>query len=81
MFYPDDMGGSGRYLREVCEGLAERGHKIHVITHQWKDEQPLEESFGNISVYRYKATTDSEFELRSAGPDGRFGTEDDLVRN
>ena len=30
---------------------------------------------------RYKATTDSEFELRSAGPDGRFGTEDDLVRN
>ena len=31
--------------------------------------------------YRYEVTAESEFELRSAGPDGKFGTEDDLVRN
>jgi glycosyltransferase involved in cell wall biosynthesis len=55
MFYPDDMGGSGRYLREICEGLADCGHKIFVITRQWKPEQPLTENFGNISVYRYTA--------------------------
>lgn len=31
--------------------------------------------------YRYSVMTVSEFELRSAGPDGRFGTGDDLVKN
>ena len=31
--------------------------------------------------YRYRVMTVSEFELRSAGPDGKFGTDDDLVKN
>jgi hypothetical protein len=31
--------------------------------------------------YSYQVKGDSDFELRSAGPDGRFGTLDDLVRN
>jgi hypothetical protein len=31
--------------------------------------------------YRYRVMSISQFELRSAGPDGRYNTEDDLVRN
>jgi hypothetical protein len=31
--------------------------------------------------YRYQFRGSRDFDLRSAGPDGRFGTPDDLVRN
>ncbi len=53
MIYPDDMGGSGRYLREICEGLSAKGHAVDVITRQWKPEQPTEEQWGRINIYRY----------------------------
>ncbi len=53
MIYPDDMGGSGRYLREICQGLVSRGHNVHVITRQWKLDQPKEERWGGIEIYRY----------------------------
>jgi len=57
IFYPDDMGGSGRYLREICQGLVARGHHVHVITRRWKTEQPLFEVCDGIEVSRY--VTDS----------------------
>jgi len=53
MIYPDDMGGSGRYLREICQGLSSRGHVVHVMTRQWKPDQPKEERWGAVEIYRY----------------------------
>ena len=37
------------------------------------------DAWWNPYIYRVKGI--SQFELRSAGPDGRIGTADDLVRN
>jgi glycosyltransferase involved in cell wall biosynthesis len=47
------MGGSGRYLREICRGLVSLGHQVHVMTRQWNPGQPKEEQWGGIEVYRY----------------------------
>ncbi|WP_435068273.1 glycosyltransferase family 4 protein [Haloplanus sp. C73] len=55
--YPDPQAtGSGRYNYEVGRRLAERGHRVSVVTRQ-RGETPTRETVAGMDVYRYEAST------------------------
>lgn len=61
--YPHVGGGGGKIAKDICEGLAQRGHEIVVVTPHYAD-LPKVEKKGCLTIYRifclrrfaYKAT-------------------------
>ncbi|PIX47674.1 MAG: hypothetical protein COZ57_07735 [Armatimonadetes bacterium CG_4_8_14_3_um_filter_66_20] len=50
---PERVGGSYRYLREVCIALAARGHECHVVVPQARQDAPLEEhGVDGVAIHR-----------------------------
>ncbi len=49
--YPPVGGGGGRAARDICEGLARRGHELHVLTARCGD-LPAVEGDGGLVVER-----------------------------
>ncbi len=52
--YPPVGGGGGRVAQELCEGLAARGHHVHVLTAHWGD-LPQEEKKTNLLIQRLRS--------------------------
>lgn len=52
-YFPDDIGGSGRVLRELSRGLASRGHHVVVLTRRRDPHHPSFEVCDGVEVYRY----------------------------
>jgi len=52
--YPPIGGGGGRIVQGICEGLAERGHQIHILTAHYQD-LPLKEDSGNLIIERLRS--------------------------
>ena len=46
-------GGLARHVRKLAEGLAARGHKVHVLTRGW-DGSPAEEIAAGVVVHRLR---------------------------
>ena len=59
LFYPDEMGGSGRYLSEIAKGLVRDGATVSVISRKLKQEQNDQDVFEGINLYRYFADESS----------------------
>lgn len=51
-FFPDTIGGAGRYARDLAAGLVARGHRVVVLTSQ-PVGTPAEELLDGIRVVRY----------------------------
>jgi L-malate glycosyltransferase len=49
--YPPVGGGGGRVAQDICQGLAERGHEVHVLSAHWSD-LPLDETDGRVTLHR-----------------------------
>jgi glycosyltransferase involved in cell wall biosynthesis len=50
---PERVGGSYRYLRDLCKALSARGHECHVIVPQARKDAPLEEvGADGVAVHR-----------------------------
>ena len=49
--YPPIGGGGGRVVRGICEGLANRGHPIHILTAHYAD-LPRREDCENLIIER-----------------------------
>ncbi|MBN1147694.1 MAG: glycosyltransferase family 4 protein [Anaerolineales bacterium] len=49
--FPPLGGGGGSAARDICQGLAKRGHEIHVLTAHMKD-LPRQENSPGVSVFR-----------------------------
>ena len=45
-------GGAERTINEVCARLAERGHKVILLTGGWKGCKPVE-NFQGIEIHRF----------------------------
>jgi glycosyltransferase involved in cell wall biosynthesis len=52
--YPPIGGGGGKVVQDLCLGLAERGHQIHLITAQFGD-LPAHEQHGNLEIERIRS--------------------------
>jgi L-malate glycosyltransferase len=49
--YPPVGGGGGRVAQDICQGLTERGHEVHVLSAHWSD-LPMDEMDGKITLHR-----------------------------
>lgn len=49
--YPPVGGGGGSVAQDLCEGLAARGHQVHVLTAAWGN-LPLSDEHGGLVVQR-----------------------------
>jgi len=49
--YPPIGGGGGRVAQDICQGLAERGHEVHVLTAHWRDLPELDLD-GPVTLHR-----------------------------
>lgn len=49
--YPPIGGGGGRVAQDLCQGLADRGHEVLVLTARYGD-QPLEEQRQGVRIRR-----------------------------
>lgn len=52
VFFPDTIGGAGRYLYELAVGLLARGHRVVILTKQ-VDQTPDEEVLDGLRILRY----------------------------
>lgn len=52
-FFPDEMGGSKRYIYEISKRLVTKGHNVHVIVKKAKKSLPSEETINGIHIHRY----------------------------
>jgi glycosyltransferase involved in cell wall biosynthesis len=59
--YPPLGGGGGNAARNICEGLAKRGHEIHVLTAHMKN-LPRHENSSGISIYRIPSLRRAPFQ-------------------
>jgi len=66
--FETENGSFPSSLKQLTLATEERGPLI--------DEDSLADSWGN--EFQYKQVGQFEYEIRSAGPDGQMGTEDDL---
>lgn len=59
--YPPAIGGSEKYIADLSEELAARGHQVDVFTsrsldyHTWKDELGPSERVNGVDVYRFRS--------------------------
>jgi len=69
----------GRYPseQEGLESLVERPHNLKGWTGPYVDKLPDKDEWGN--PYRYRLLPGGKFEIRSAGRDGEYNTDDDLT--
>lgn len=67
--FETENGGFPSSLKQLTLATEERGPLM--------EEESLVDSWGN--EFQYKQVAQFEYEIRSAGPDGQMGTEDDLV--
>ena len=51
--YDRVYGGAETFVRDVGEGLAKRGHEIHLLTEKRNKEFPDEEIINGVVVHRY----------------------------
>lgn len=58
VFFPDTVGGAGRYLYDLARELVGKGHEVAVVTRQLTSAQPLEEQIQGIQVRRFPVNTD-----------------------
>jgi L-malate glycosyltransferase len=49
--YPPIGGGGGRVAQDICQGLAQRGHEVHVLSAHWQD-LAQEENDGQVTIHR-----------------------------
>lgn len=49
--YPPVGGGGGRVAQDICQGLAQRGHELQVITAHWGG-LPFQEQQGAVTIHR-----------------------------
>ncbi len=51
-YFRPHISGLTRYAERLCCALAERGHKVTVLTSQYDRRLPLFEKEGNLQVIR-----------------------------
>jgi L-malate glycosyltransferase len=49
--YPPIGGGGGRVAQDICQGLAERGHEVHVLSANWSN-LPQDEMDRQVILHR-----------------------------
>ncbi len=58
--YPPAIGGSERYIADISEELAARGHQVDVFTsrsmdyHTWKSVLPPRETVNGVRIHRFR---------------------------
>lgn len=52
-FFPDEVGGSRRYIYDISRELAKKGHSVHVLVKRARKELPQEELMNGITIHRY----------------------------
>jgi len=52
-YHPDLTGGAYRYVREVAERLAARGHRITVLCPNPRNDLPPRENRGGVDLHRF----------------------------
>ena len=52
--YPPIGGGGGRVAQDICEGLAQKGHTIQVLTAHYKG-LPFQEELPNLTITRLRS--------------------------
>ena len=68
--YPPAIGGAERYVANLSEESAARGHEVDVFTcrsldyHAWKSELPGFERVNGVNVYRFRAIRRREYTWR-----------------
>lgn len=55
-FYPPFIGGEERHVQNLATGLAQRGHRVSVVTLSGRGE-PAYERAGDLHIYRISGTT------------------------
>jgi L-malate glycosyltransferase len=58
--YPPIGGGGGRVAQDVCEGLANQGHTIQILTAHYKD-LPFQENLPNLTITRLRSGRSEAF--------------------
>jgi glycosyltransferase involved in cell wall biosynthesis len=59
--YHPAIGGAERYITDLSEELAQRGHQVDVFTsrsvdyHTWHNELPCSERLNGVNVYRFRS--------------------------
>jgi glycosyltransferase involved in cell wall biosynthesis len=65
--YPPAIGGSEKYIADLSEELAARGHRVDVFTsrsldyHTWKSELGPYERLDGVDVYRFRSMRRTDF--------------------
>jgi len=68
--YPPAIGGSERYIADLSEGLARRGHQVDVFTSRslhyesWRNELGPFEARNRVNVYRFRSVQRRDFHWR-----------------
>ena len=68
--YPPAIGGSEKYIADLSEELATRGHQVDVYAsrsldyHQWKNVLGAQEHRAGVDVYRFRAMQRTRFHWR-----------------
>jgi len=68
--YPPAIGGSEKYIADLSEELAERGHQVDVFTsrsldyHTWKNELPAREKRNGVDIHRFWSMKRTDFVWR-----------------
>lgn len=52
-FFPDEVGGSRRYIYDISRELAKKGHNVHVLVKRARKELPQEELINGVTIHRY----------------------------
>ena len=59
--YPPAIGGAEKYIADLSEELARRGHEVDVFTsraldfHTWKNDLPSFDCLNGVGVYRFRS--------------------------
>ncbi|HMN31113.1 MAG TPA: glycosyltransferase family 4 protein, partial [Caldilineaceae bacterium] len=68
--YAPAIGGSERYITDLSETLARRGHTVDVFTsqsrdyHTWRNELPAREQINGVTVHRFPSWARTQFTWR-----------------
>jgi glycosyltransferase involved in cell wall biosynthesis len=55
-FYPPDIGGEERHVRDLAAFLVKRGHFVGVAT-LWRDGLPVREVDQGVNIFRIRGMT------------------------